>query len=258
MFDFAQICCFHFINAASTAIGRPFENERPVEERVHLSRQSRRLLASTGVVKKTVPSLRSASTSAVQELWSSIKDRQVVVWLDNWYRKRFSCDPVNNDMSLNVSAMALLHITEIPMFPGYPSFGDVVNGISSVALLIRDAGPRVHAGVEFLLENDLQRDWIRVPLDVQRTGMRSLQWMPYLLTEETVSNQLDLLAILKGLQDVQRQTQRAVPLLVDMDIHYRILKLVYGTATAGYDFAGFLSFTPVLYGVWHVDSTWKY
>lgn len=240
------------------AIGKPHDNERPVEQGVHLSRQSRRILASTGVVNKNVPSLKSASSTAALNLWKSIEDRQVVVWLDNWYRKRFSCDPINNDMSLNVSAMALLHVTEIPIFPGYLSLGAVVDGISSVARLLACAAPRLRAGVDLILENDLQREWIRVPLDVQRTAMRSLQWLPYVLTEETVSNQLDLLSILQSLQAVHNQTRRAVPLLVDMDIHYRILKLIYGSATSSFDFGRSMSFSPILYGVCHGNNEIKY
>jgi hypothetical protein len=79
--------------------------------------------------------------------------------------------------------------------------------------------------------------------------MRSLQWMPYVLTEESVSSQAELLSILRGVRPLQNQTRRAVPMLVDMDIHYRIMKLIYGSQMQTYDFGLFMSLTPVLYGV---------
>jgi hypothetical protein len=222
-----------------------------VEKDIHLGRQARRLLGSTGSVAKNLPSLKKESEVAIGRLWDSMRDQQVVVWLDNWYRKRFGSDPDHNDMSLNVSAMAVLHIIDIPVFPGYMNLETVVRGISGQVARLVAAVPRVQSGVDTVMNEDIQREWIRVPLDVQRSEMRSLQWLPYLLTEETVGTQVDLLAILDGLQVLNNQTKRAVPLLVDMDIHYRILKLIYGGGLVKFDYARNLRLTPIIYGVCH-------
>lgn len=154
--------------------------------------------------------------------------------------------------------MALLHITEIPIFPGYPSLGDVLQGVHQVVSKLQAASERVLAGVATINEEDLQKEWIRVPLDVQRTGMRSLQWLPYMLTEETVSSQKDLLIILSSLESLQVRTRRVVPLLVDMDIHYRILKLIYGNASMEFDFGKSMSSFPVLFGVYHDNILFLY
>ena len=120
-------------------------------------------------------------------------NRQVILWLDNWYRKRFSSDPQHNDMSLNVSVLAVLHITEIPVFPGYVTLQTMVNAVPSVSRALTQALRRVHGGVRTVNEEPLQTEWIRVPLDVQRTNMRSLQWLPCQLTELTAGSQRDLL-----------------------------------------------------------------
>ena len=42
-----------------------------------------------------------------------------------------------------------------------------------------------------------------------------------------------------------------MPLLVDENIHYRLLKLMHGTASATYDVRLWMCSLPVLYGVWH-------
>ena len=42
-----------------------------------------------------------------------------------------------------------------------------------------------------------------------------------------------------------------MPMLVDMNIHYRLLKLMHGSSTAQYDFGMWMFSLPVLYGVWH-------
>ena len=98
-------------------------------------------------------------------------------------------------------------------------------------------------------EVQLTPNMIRVPLDIQRHGMRSLQWRPYVITPETVSSQRDLLSIVHGLRELHRHTRRVVPLLIDMDVHYRLMKLVYGQSFCAWDFGKHLSLTPLLYGV---------
>ena len=100
-----------------------------------------------------------------------------------------------------------------------------------------------------MLEQDLRPEWVRVPLDIQRSDMRSLQWLPYALTEQTVSSQRDLLAILADLEALRIHTRRVLPLLVDMDIHYRIMKILYGLSSASWNYHAHLVQTPVLYGV---------
>ena len=189
----------------------------------------------------------------MRNLWSYIDDHQVVVWLDNWYKRRFGTDPTGAVHCLNVSAMALLRIPDIPIFEGYWSLTEVIRNVGNVARLLGAAVTRLHEGSTFISSEDLQPQSIRVPLDVHRRGMRSLQWWPYMITEQSVGCQGDLLMILNDLQRVHNHTRRVVPLLVDMDIHYRILKLVYGSATADFDFARAMMYTPVLFGVCHGD-----
>ena len=100
-------------------------------------------------------------------------DRQVVVWLDNWYRKRFGTDPQTTDMSLNVSVLAVLHVTELPVFPGHPPLCAMVDGVPKLSVSLVEVLRRINHGVAAVNDPPLQREWIRVPLDVQRTGMRS-------------------------------------------------------------------------------------
>ena len=152
-------------------------------------------------------------------------------------------------MSLNFSVLAILLVPKSLMFPGYKSLRDLVTGVPVVVQQLLKVAARVVSGVQSIVEEDLSHDFIRVPLDVHRTGMRSLQWTPYMLTEQTVSSQTDLLRIIIDLESMQRHTKRALPLLVDMDIHYRLMKLIYSTSTAAFDMGLKMLMVPVLYGV---------
>jgi hypothetical protein len=46
-------------------------------------------------------------------------------------------------MSLNVSAMAVLHITDIPLFPGYMSFATIVDQVKDIAYRLSKAPHRI-------------------------------------------------------------------------------------------------------------------
>ena len=56
---------------------------------------------------------------------------------------------------------------------------------------------------------------------------------------------------MKEIHQLQRRTGLSVPLLVDENIHYRLLKLMYGTSTSAFDFKQWMCSLPLLYGVWH-------
>jgi hypothetical protein len=220
-----------------------------------MSRRARRRLGGTGAVSKQVENVRADACHAASQLWDVCCDRQSVVWLDNWYRRRFGTNPDGDDQSLNVSALAILHVPELDPFPGHPSLKELVSGVPAAAAALLRAIVRVQSGVASVNAEPLQPAWVRVPLDVHRTGMRSVPWMPYQLTEFTVSSQGDLLQIVDDLHTLQRHTRHCVPLLVDMDIHYRLQKLMYGRSLATHDYRRTLARVPVLYGVYPVTPS---
>ena len=88
--------------------------------------------------------------------------------------------------------------------------------------------------------------------------MRSLQWLPYALMEQTVSSQRDLLAILADLDTLRVQSRMTLPLLVDMDIHCRIMKLLYGQSAVKWNYSLHLVQSPVLYGVYRFTHLSKF
>lgn len=71
------------------------------------------------------------------------------------------------------------------------------------------------------------------------------------MSEYSTSGQLDLLCLLKEMHNVQKHTRMSLPLLVDINIHYRVMKFLYGESCQAYDFRLWLCNIPVLYGVWH-------
>ena len=91
----------------------------------------------------------------------------------------------------------------------------------------------------------------RCPWDIRRCNGTSPAWAPFFLTDLTVSVTPDLVTIMHGLREVQRYTQHRLPLLVDENIHYGVLKLMHNISYARYNLCLFLTCTPVVYGTWH-------
>ena len=81
--------------------------------------------------------------------------------------------------------------------------------------------------------------------------MQAPVWRPFALSKEKVTGGVGLLNLLHFAKDVAQQTNRVLPLLVDENIHYRILKLLYGAKNQRWNMRAYLRYVPVVYGVWH-------
>ena len=93
---------------------------------------------------------------------------------------------------------------------------------------------------------------LRVPLDVQRPCVTSLPWYPVNLSDTCVSSQVGLLKYLRFCKHINEHTEYGVsPLLVDINIFYRIMKMSWSAAYGRWDIATLLRGTPPCFGLWH-------
>ena len=76
-------------------------------------------------------------------------------------------------------------------------------------------------------------------------------WRPFALSKEKVTGRVGQLNLLQFAKDTAQQTNRVLPLLVDENIHYRILKLLYEAKNQGWNTQAYLRYVHVVYGVWH-------
>ena len=70
-----------------------------------------------------------------------------------------------------------------------------------------------------------------------------------MLTENSVGSQVELLRIILDLDALSQHSRRSLPVLVEMDIHYRVLKLMYGLTTQGFCLRERQINFPLLYGI---------
>ena len=92
---------------------------------------------------------------------------------------------------------------------------------------------------------------IWAPLDTRRHTVRSVPWQPLMLSDLETGRQTDMVQLMSLLMQFQHRTQHVLPVLVDMNIHYRAMKMVYSVTYAKYDIKKWLVKTPIVYGIWH-------
>jgi hypothetical protein len=105
--------------------------------------------------------------------------------------------------------------------------------------------------VERLLVVDIQPGAIRVPLDVHRPERPTRQWQSLALTENRVSSNVELLAVLEDCQRLQVHVGGSLPLLVDEKVHYAVMRMIHSPVLGAMNVSAWLQHIPLVYGVWH-------
>ena len=85
----------------------------------------------------------------------------------------FELTPVR---SLNVSALAFLPIVSIDPFPGHIKLGLMIRQVTLLMPSLSRSVRQLVKQVEGTVAEEIQRSWIRVPLDFQRDDVKSLRW----------------------------------------------------------------------------------
>ena len=195
--------------------------------------------------------------SKVKATWSLVFSSCCVLWIDNWYRAQYTTHPGESDRSQNCTAMAVLQLKQRPTYwAGHPAIEDLAARITTVARALQQRERRIPQTLRDMGYADgcaPDTGNVRAPLDVRRDArtVQSPVWRPFALSKEKVTGGVDLLNLLHFAKDVAQQTNRVLPLLVDKNIHYRILKLLYGAKNQRWNMRAYLGYVPVVYSVWH-------
>ena len=201
--------------------------EKAVGSMISASRGMRRQLSNGGLAAGRLPPLGQQAHARTNAIWRSMARKQVVVQFDNWYRRRYCSDPVPRDCYLNVTAMSVLHTTAIPMYLGFSTLGDLLLRIPQTAQTIAASFREFPRAVDALRRDPPEAQYIRVPLDVHRDRIRSLQRYPLTLADLVSSFNEDLLHIMEQCLAIQVLTRHVMPLLMDENIFYRLAKFIY-------------------------------
>ena len=94
----------------------PYQGKPKSVVAIEGSRAQCRSLARSGLVRYSAPSVKEKAAVRLQTTWNKIHQQWVVLWMDNWYNKQFTTNPVKNDKSLNATAFAVLLLRDAPPY----------------------------------------------------------------------------------------------------------------------------------------------
>ena len=229
-----------------------------------MRRKTRRAIGKTGAVNVELPTLEVQAKEALAVRRDSLVNQDVVVWVDNWYWQRFRQDPEGQDISHDLTAMAVLNLTAgdtgpadrtrsrtFAAFPGHPTLWWVVGRVDTMDTCTQLALTSLVRHVGQLIKRPLSATAVRVPLDIPRPARRRQLWEPLALSQSRVGVGTELLTILEDIRRIQRHVGGVVPLLVDEKVHHQVMRLLYSPLYWDWDCRRWLRQVPVLYGVWH-------
>ena len=99
-----------------------------------IGRQNRRRLRRTGLLRLREKTMRQRSAGKKLETSRSMGNRQVCVWIDNYYIKQYGTHPTSQEQSQNCTALCLVEIScRLPHFRGHPNIDVLIGSIGSVA-----------------------------------------------------------------------------------------------------------------------------
>ena len=179
-----------------------------------------RKLAMAGECTSYTPTISELATVQATHLLGSFKRLHITLWYDN-YRGYIAHNP---DKSLNVTAIVVMHTTEVLQYLGLPGSDAIAQAVPRVvAYLVRCVGLPLQRST--VPAGPIPRTRVRAPLYVPRTAVVSLNWRFFPSSELKCRTHVELLEFVRGLDCVQLKTKRIVPVLIEMKNFCALLKI---------------------------------
>ena len=143
-----------------------------------MTQSIRRKLAVAGECTINARSVSAQDSVQASHPWDSFVRQQNNLWFDNYRPYINGVNPHSPDKTLNVTAVGVLHTTELPLYHG-------VSGLDAVAQCIPGVVDYLFRCVGLLLQRSTVPDgptlrtWVCAPLDYARNAMVSLNWRPF-------------------------------------------------------------------------------
>jgi len=219
-----------------------------------LTKEQRQVFAPTGLITARKEVLYKAAQDKVEELKLSLAGHPVVVWCDNYNKRKWAKNPSSDrNLGVNATAFAIMELPELEQeFAGYPTLKSLFLEITSaIKALQQMRGQLPNLRTRLRLQH-LGYDDVRCPIDIRREEVFPPVWHPFDLLADNIAETKGLVAVLKHAFQIQEDVNASsMALLCDQNIYYRTMKLLYGRTYMGVNMHGFLRKVPLLHGVWH-------
>ena len=218
-----------------------------------VTREQRTALSGTGLVRPRKVNRAQLAAHMRAIILSRVRNFDIVVWMDNFNKQRYSRNPnEDRDRSINGTVTAVLQLPRLSLRPlPYPSLKELVTRIQPLSIVLVAVMDGIRGLLTEVSREHLQFKDVRVPLDIRRSGVLPVPWLPAGIDAQNVGSAKGLLAGLEAIRQRYTAEARSVMVLVDVNIFYRGVKMFYSDTYAPFDFRRYFQRQPMVLGVWH-------
>ena len=177
-----------------------------------------------------------------------------MLWVDNFNKFRYSRNPdEDRDQCINATVYALLPLPTVSplVHRGWVGTDVLSERMASFGRVMQAHHRQAIDRVRTLVLQGLQYDQVRVPCDLRRYGVTTMPWRPLQVLPADIKSTEGLVDAILGVLKIQQDTAGVCCMLMDVNIFWRTLRLVYTQTNSGANVAGTLhNCLPVL-GIWH-------
>ena len=219
-----------------------------------VSKRQRQLLRGTGWMKVKRPNLKISAEKRREEARTSCSGRVFCCWVDNFNKFRYSRNPnEERDRCINATVMALIPAGGVSRghWRGWPTVEEMFASVEGCGRQLHQHHKEFSDRVRGLLARGLRWEQIRVPLDLRRFGVTTMPWMPYVLLDADIKATGGLASAVQAVLGLQRTTMGLCCMLMDVNIFWRLVRLVYCVQYTSCNMLGELADCVPVLGIWH-------
>lgn len=212
------------------------------------------VLRGSGMVRARPPPRKQLMEQRRAEIVGALTNVVPIMWLDNYnvlhYRRRR--DVAAGHIDATASAVCAALVAPTASWKGHTTLQELLDRVPSVCCELAAMQSQLVSEVQQMLQANLPRQNVRVPCDVVRRGVIPVPWWPYDIVPHRITTGAGLVDALAYARE-QREVlgARLLPLLLDVNVYWRTLKLMFSSAYDGLGAARALRRHPLVFGVWH-------
>jgi len=218
-----------------------------------MTRSQRRVVRGHPEVRRVRSRLPLRVQRAMQLMQEEVADRLAVCWLDNFSKFRYSRNPnVDRSRCIHATVYALLPTPLlVPNWVGWKDVDALAASVPAVAADLLRASATLAQFVRLMLQSPYTWEELRVPVDIRRHDATPGRWFPADLQPHPVGSTPGLVAALQHLRFQVSPQTTVLPMLVDINVFYRVAKACYALSHAHLLLPVALHFHPMLFACWH-------
>ena len=183
-----------------------------------------------------------------------LRRKSVLCWVDNFNKFRYSRNPnEDRDRCINATVLAVIPADGVRRghWTGWPTVAELWEQVDLCGRMLSTHHKQFSDRIRNLLEKGLTFQHIRVPCDLRRSGVTTVPWTPYRVVNADIKSTTGLVAALEHVLTLQRGTMGLCCMPTDVNIFWRVLRLVYCSQYITCNVMGELADCVPVLGIWH-------